>query len=90
MRRMLGNNNMMKKKKTTKKKNNRSNLSKKISFAKLLEENPDAADILMSRGMHCVGCPMAMQESLEDGAMAHGLDADEIINEIKKSKKKKR
>ena len=36
---------------------------KKTKMSKVLEENPKAAKLLMEAGMHCVGCPMAMQES---------------------------
>lgn len=69
-----------------------SKINKKMSFAEILEKEPEAAEIFMEKGMHCIGCPMAMQESLEDGAAAHGLNADEIVKEINsklKDKKKK-
>ncbi|MBU4396811.1 DUF1858 domain-containing protein, partial [Patescibacteria group bacterium] len=29
-------------------------------------------------GFHCVGCPMAGMESLEDGAKAHGMNEKEL------------
>jgi hybrid cluster-associated redox disulfide protein len=32
--------------------------------------------------MHCLGCPSAQAESLEEACMVHGIDADELINEI--------
>ena len=38
----------------------------------------------MESGMHCIGCPMAMEESLEQGAEAHGLDVDELVEKINK------
>ena len=63
-------------------------ISKKMSFAEILEKKPEAASFLMERGMHCCGCPMSMQESLEQGAMVHGLDADELVKELNKKKKK--
>jgi hybrid cluster-associated redox disulfide protein len=63
-------------------------ISKNMSFAEILQKDPKAAEILMEKGMHCCGCPMAMQESLEQGAAAHGLDAEEIVKELNKKKKK--
>lgn len=69
-----------------------SKITKKMSFAEILEKEPEAAEIFMEKGMHCIGCPMAMQESLEDGAIAHGLDVDKLVEEINnklKDKKKK-
>ena len=40
--------------------------------------------ILLNSGMHCVGCPSAQGESLEEAAMVHGIDADELVENINK------
>lgn len=64
-------------------------INKKMSFAEIMQRDPSAAEVLMKCGMHCCGCPMAMQETLEEGAAAHGLDADEIVKELNSKKKKK-
>jgi len=80
----------MKKTKTKNEKTAKENeINKKMSFAEILEKKPEAASILMGKGMHCCGCPMAMQETLEQGACAHGLDADEIVGELNSKKKRK-
>ncbi len=63
-------------------------INKKMSFSEIMQKAPESAGVLMEKGMHCCGCPMAMQESLEDGALAHGLDADKIVKELNKPKKK--
>lgn len=63
-------------------------INKKMSFSEILQKSPESMDVLMEKGMHCCGCPMAMQETLEDGALAHGLDADNIVKELNKPKKK--
>jgi hybrid cluster-associated redox disulfide protein len=70
------------------KKQNGKAISKKMSFAEIMEKHPEAIEALMEKGMHCCGCPMAMQETLEQGAAAHGLDADEIVEELNKKKRK--
>lgn len=57
-------------------------ITKKMSFVEILQKHPKAAEILLGKGMHCIGCPMAQMESLEEGAKAHGLDADEIVKEL--------
>jgi hybrid cluster-associated redox disulfide protein len=36
----------------------------------------------MQCGMHCVGCPSSIGESLEEACMVHGLDADEVLAAI--------
>jgi hydroxylamine reductase len=59
-------------------------ITKKTKLSKVLEENPKAAQALMEAGMHCVGCPMAMQETLEMGCMAHGMEEKDIEELIEK------
>jgi len=40
------------------------------------------AYILMQCGMHCVGCPSSIGESLEEACLVHGLDADAVMAQI--------
>ena len=63
-------------------------ITKKTKFSEIMKDEK-AREILMEKGMHCLGCPMAMSESLEQGAEMHGLDADELVKEINKKKKRK-
>jgi hydroxylamine reductase len=57
-------------------------ISKKMTFAEVMKANPEAGLKLAERGMFCSGCPMAMMETLEQGCLAHGIDADEILKEL--------
>jgi len=62
-------------------------ISPKMTFRELLNEIPESADVLMEAGMHCFGCPMSQMETIEQGAMAHGLSKkqiDELMNKINK------
>ena len=58
-------------------------ITKDMTIGEILRINPDVAPILMEAGMHCLGCPSAQGESLEEAAMVHGLDIDELMNRIK-------
>jgi len=49
----------------------------------LLEKNPDVAEILMAYGLHCVNCHFSEFDTIEDGAMVHGLNDEEIEFMIK-------
>jgi hybrid cluster-associated redox disulfide protein len=40
------------------------------------------AYVLMQAGMHCVGCPSSIGESLEEACAVHGLDADVVLASI--------
>ena len=49
----------------------------------ILEVNAEAAaPILMGMGMHCLGCPSARGESIGQACMVHGVDADEIVEQL--------
>ena len=54
-------------------------INKKMLIGELVEKYPKAAELLMDKySLHCVGCGMAMMETIEDGARAHGMKAGEI------------
>jgi len=74
----------MKKQKITKSKK-AVKVSKNTTFGELMQKYPESAEILMNKGMHCIGCNMAGFETIEQGAMMHGLDSEEIIREINES-----
>jgi len=59
-------------------------ITQKTKLSELLEKNPDAAEVLFEAGMGCVGCPMAMQETLEEGCKAHGMSKKKIGEIVEK------
>ena len=62
-------------------------VSKDMTIGEVLAMNPEVAPILMEIGMHCLGCPSAQMESLEEAAMVHGIDADLLVEKINAAKK---
>ena len=56
-----------------------SQLTKDMTIAEILKEKPGAAEVLFAAGMHCVGCPSARGETLEQAAAVHGMDAYELL-----------
>lgn len=57
-------------------------ITKDMTIGEILRANPDVAPVLMEAGMHCLGCPSAQAESLEEAAMVHGLDIDDLMAKI--------
>lgn len=57
-------------------------ITKDMTIGEILRANPDVAPVLMNAGMHCLGCPSAQGETLEEAAMVHGLDIDALMKEI--------
>lgn len=57
-------------------------ITKEMTIGEILNTNPDVAPVLMEAGMHCLGCPSAQGESLEEAAMVHGIDIDALMKAI--------
>ena len=59
-----------------------SNISKDMTIGEILRTNPAVAPVLLQAGMHCLGCPSAQGETLAEAAMVHGIDVDELMEQI--------
>ncbi len=60
-------------------------IEKTMTFQELLSQYPQAAQIVASKGLHCLGCHGALFESIEQGSKMHGLsdkEIDEMLAEI--------
>ena len=57
-------------------------ISKDMIIADLIALDPNYAAILMASGMGCVGCPSAQAETLEEAAIVHGINLDDLIEAI--------
>ena len=62
-------------------------ITKDMTFAELIMQDPEAAQKLADRGLFCGGCPMAQFETIEQGSRAHGVDVEELIKDLNKEKK---
>ncbi len=53
-------------------------IKKSMIINKIIQEKPEVVEILFKAGLTCIGCPMAQQETLEQGCKAHEMDDKEI------------
>ncbi len=60
-------------------------ITKEMLIGEIVNNYPEAAGILMSCGMHCLGCPASQAESLEEACMVHGLDANQVLEILNKN-----
>jgi len=58
-------------------------ITKETTMGQMLDYDQGIAYILMQSGMHCVGCPASVQESLEEACAVHGLDVDTVLRSIR-------
>ena len=59
-----------------------SGITKEMTIGEILRTNPNVAPVLLEAGMHCLGCPSAQGESLEEAAAVHGIDCDKLVSAI--------
>ena len=57
-------------------------VDKDMIIADVLEMDEAVAPILFKHGLHCLGCPSATGESLEDACIVHGIDLDAMLSEL--------
>ena len=58
-------------------------ITKNTTIGYLLRMDPEIGNVLSSIGMHCLGCPSSQRETLEQAAEVHGLDPDDLVEDIK-------
>lgn len=64
---------------------NKDKLTKEMTIGEIMEKSPDSIEKLLNLGLGCCGCYFASMETLEQGCSAHGLDVQEVLEELNKS-----
>ncbi len=57
-------------------------ITKDMIIGDILRVDINIAPILMQAGLHCLGCPSAQGETLEEAGMVHGIDTDKLVDAI--------
>ncbi len=60
-------------------------ITKEMTIGEMLRLKPAVAPVLMEAGMHCLGCPASQAETLEEAAMVHGIEIDELMDKVNKA-----
>ena len=57
-------------------------VDKSMTIGQVLNIHRGTARILTEFGMHCLGCPHSLMESLEDACAVHGANVDELVHQL--------
>lgn len=63
-------------------------LTKEMTVGEVLRAHPETVQVFSELGMHCLGCPSSVKESIEGAALTHGKNADELLEKLNKAIKK--
>jgi hybrid cluster-associated redox disulfide protein len=51
----------------------------------VVRKYPDTVNVFLSHGLMCVGCAVARFENIRQGAQAHGIDVDALVEDLNKA-----
>ena len=57
-------------------------ITKEMKINEVIEKHPETLEVFERFGFHCIGCLGASFESIEDGAIVHGIDIDKLIEKL--------
>ena len=57
-------------------------ITKSMTFHQILQMNPEVVRVLSKYNLGCIGCMGAINETLERGAIAHGLDVNDLLRDL--------
>lgn len=59
-------------------------ITKDMTFKEVLEKYPETVKVFLEYELHCIGCPMSALEKIEQGARAHRIDVNKLIEDLNK------
>ena len=54
------------------------------TIEEVVNNYPETTLVFMRHGLHCVGCHVSAFETIEQGAMAHGINVDALVADLNK------
>lgn len=57
-------------------------ITKDMTIGSLLQVSEKVMPVLFGIGMHCLGCPSSQNETIEEAAWVHGVDADALVEKL--------
>ena len=60
-------------------------ITKDNSISQVIQDHPETIPVFMKHGLGCIGCALATFETIEQGALAHGMDIEALMRDINKS-----
>ncbi len=59
-------------------------ITKEMTIEEVVSQYPETMMVFMRHGLHCVGCHVSAFESIEEGALAHGINVDALVSDLNK------
>ena len=63
-------------------------ITKEMTIGEVIRKYPKTVFLFIDYGLHCVGCPIAQDETIEEAAKVHRIDLEKFLEDLNKTIKK--
>jgi len=64
-----------------------SEITKEMKISEVVQKYPKTAFVFIDYGLHCIGCPSAVAETVEEAAKVHRIDLNKLLRDLNKAAK---
>jgi len=57
-------------------------IKRDMTIQEVVSNYPETINVFIQHGLGCIGCHVAAFENLEQGAMAHGVNVDDLMRDL--------
>lgn len=57
-------------------------LTKDMGIMEVVSNYPETVEVFINAGMGCLGCAAAHFENIEQGATAHGINVEQLMEDL--------
>jgi len=57
-------------------------ITKEMPIGEVVQNYPQTIEVFLRHGLMCFGCAIARFENVEQGAMAHGINVDTLMQDL--------
>lgn len=58
-------------------------ITKDMTLGEVVKKYPKIAEVMLKYGLHCIGCHVAAWETIEQGALGHGMSKKDLEKMVK-------
>ncbi len=57
-------------------------ITREMPIGEVVQQYPQTVEVFLRHGLMCFGCAIAQFENVEQGAMAHGIDVEALMEDL--------
>jgi len=63
-------------------------VTKEMTISEVVQKYPKTFFVFLDYGLHCIGCPSALAETIEEAAKVHRIDLKKFLKDLNQAAKK--